>query len=67
MPDQPGRRTRRRAPALTSAGPDTGSAMAEHIGATISTLDEGHLGLISDPGAVQRVIKQADTATRVAS
>ena len=38
-------------------------AMAEHAGATISYFDAGHLGLISDPKTVTRVIERAAKAT----
>ena len=38
-------------------------AMAEHAGATISDFDAGHLGLISDPKTVTRVIERAAKAT----
>jgi pimeloyl-ACP methyl ester carboxylesterase len=44
--------------------PSAQRAMAKHAGAHISTFPEGHLGLISDPDAVARVIKKADAATR---
>jgi hypothetical protein len=37
--------------------------MAEHAGATISYFNAGHLGLISDPKSVTRVIEQAAKAT----
>jgi hypothetical protein len=37
--------------------------MAEHAGAAISYFDAGHLGLISDPKSVMRVIEQAAEAT----
>ena len=37
--------------------------MAEHAGATISYFNAGHLGLISDPGSVTRVIERAAKAT----
>jgi pimeloyl-ACP methyl ester carboxylesterase len=43
--------------------PSAQRAMAKHIGATISTFPEGHLGLISDPGAVVRLVERADSAT----
>ena len=38
-------------------------AMAEHAGATISRFNAGHLGLISDPAPVTRIIEQAAQAT----
>jgi pimeloyl-ACP methyl ester carboxylesterase len=38
-------------------------AMAERAGSTISYFDAGHLGLISDPKSVTRVIEQAAKAT----
>jgi pimeloyl-ACP methyl ester carboxylesterase len=38
-------------------------SMAEHAGATISYFNAGHLGLISDPKSVTRVIEQAAKAT----
>ena len=44
--------------------PSAQLAMAEHIGAVVSRFEAGHLGLISDPEAVERVIKKADVATR---
>jgi pimeloyl-ACP methyl ester carboxylesterase len=43
--------------------PGTERAMAERAGATISYFDAGHLGLMTDPGAVTRVIEQASKAT----
>jgi pimeloyl-ACP methyl ester carboxylesterase len=46
--------------------PSAQRAMAKHAGAHISTFDAGHLGLISDPDAVVRVIKKADAASRAA-
>jgi pimeloyl-ACP methyl ester carboxylesterase len=39
-------------------------AMAEHAGATISYFNAGHLGLISNPKAVTRVVEQAARATQ---
>jgi pimeloyl-ACP methyl ester carboxylesterase len=38
-------------------------AMAEHAGSTISTFNAGHLGLVSDPAAVTRVVERAAKAT----
>jgi pimeloyl-ACP methyl ester carboxylesterase len=38
--------------------------MAEHAGAKISYFKAGHLGLISDPKSVTRVIERAATATQ---
>lgn len=38
-------------------------AMAERAGANISSFDAGHLGLITDPAAVTRVIERAAKAT----
>jgi pimeloyl-ACP methyl ester carboxylesterase len=43
--------------------PSAERAMAEHAGAAISYFDAGHLGLISDPKSVTRVIEQAAKAT----
>jgi pimeloyl-ACP methyl ester carboxylesterase len=39
-------------------------AMAEHAGSTISYFDAGHLGLISDPKSVTRLIERAVKATQ---
>jgi pimeloyl-ACP methyl ester carboxylesterase len=43
--------------------PAVQQAMAEHAGASISYFDAGHLGLISDPKSVTRVIERAAKAT----
>ena len=43
--------------------PAAEQAMAEHAGSTISYFDAGHLGLISDPKSVTRVIERAAKAT----
>lgn len=42
--------------------PSAERAMAEHAGATVSYFKAGHLGLMSDPQAVTRVIEQAAAA-----
>jgi len=39
-------------------------AMADHAGSTISYFDAGHLGLISDPSSVTRVVERAARATQ---
>ena len=44
--------------------PAAEQAMAEHAGATISYFDAGHLGLISDPRSVTRVMERAARATQ---
>jgi pimeloyl-ACP methyl ester carboxylesterase len=38
--------------------------MATRAGSTITRIPTGHLGLITDPGPITKVIKQADHATR---
>jgi len=43
--------------------PNAERAMAEHAGARISYFTAGHLGLISDPAAVTRIIERAAEAT----
>lgn len=43
--------------------PSAERTMAEHAGSTISYFDAGHLGLISDPNSVTRVIERAARAT----
>ena len=44
--------------------PAAEQGMAEHAGATISYFNAGHLGLISDPKSVTRVIERAAKATQ---
>ena len=44
--------------------PAAEQAMAERAKSTISYFDAGHLGLISDPGPVTRIIERAAVATR---
>jgi len=43
--------------------PSAEKAMAERAGSTISSFHAGHLGLISDPASVARVIERAAKAT----
>ena len=43
--------------------PSAEKAMAERAGSTVSSFHAGHLGLISDPASVTRVIEQAAKAT----
>jgi pimeloyl-ACP methyl ester carboxylesterase len=43
--------------------PSAQRAMAERAGADISSFDAGHLGLVTDPAAVTRVIERAAKAT----
>ena len=44
--------------------PSAQRAMAEHAGSSVCEFSAGHLGLVSDPGAVADVVLQAVKATR---
>ncbi|TCO37640.1 pimeloyl-ACP methyl ester carboxylesterase [Kribbella antiqua] len=43
--------------------PEAQRAMAKRAGSTVTEFDAGHLGLITEPGTVTRVIEQAARAT----
>jgi pimeloyl-ACP methyl ester carboxylesterase len=43
--------------------PDVQRAMARRAGSTVTEFDAGHLGLVTQPGTVTRVIEQAARAS----